>query len=99
MAESPVEAYGKLSQEERTQLATKFLEEIKKAQPDAYAQFASVDVNTVTPEQLEQLHEHTAHHMPDVFGEVMKHPVITAAAGGLLAGFAVYEVDKHIGKK
>jgi ABC-type transport system involved in cytochrome bd biosynthesis fused ATPase/permease subunit len=95
MAESPVEAYSKLTQEQRTELATHFLEQIKQAQPEAYAQFAQIDLNTVTPEQLAEMHDHTAKHLPNVFGVVMAHPVITAA----LAGFAVYEVDKHLGKK
>lgn len=95
MAESPVEAYTKLTQEQRTELATHFLDQMKQANPQAYAQFSHIDVATVTPEQLAEMHDHTAKHLPNVFGTVMAHPVITAA----LAGFAVYEVDKHLGKK
>ena len=95
MAETPVEAYAKLTQEQRTELATHFLDQMKQANHEAYAQFSQIDVNTVTPEQLAEMHDHTAKHLPNVFGVVMAHPVITAA----LAGFAVYEVDKHINKK
>ena len=93
--QTPVEAYGQLSQAQRTELATHFLDEMKKDNHEAYEKYAQVDVNTVTPEQLAELHDHAAKHMPNVFGTVMAHPVITAA----LAGFAVYELDRHLGKK
>lgn len=93
--QTPVEAYGQLSQAQRTELAAHFLDQMKQENHAAYAQYAHIDVNTVTAEQLAELHDHTAKHMPNVFGVVMSHPVITAA----LAGFAVYEVDKHLGKK
>jgi ABC-type transport system involved in cytochrome bd biosynthesis fused ATPase/permease subunit len=93
--QTPVEAYAQLSQAQRTELATHFLEQMKQANHEAYNTYSHIDVNTVTAEQLAELHDHTARHLPNVFGVVMAHPVITAA----LAGFAVYEVDKHLGKK
>lgn len=93
--QTPVEAYGQLSQEQRTEMATHFLEQMKQANHEAYEKYAHVDASTVTPEQLAELHDHTAKHLPNVFGTVMAHPVITAA----LAGFAVYELDRHLGKK
>ena len=93
--QTPVDAYGQLSQEQRTELATHFLEEMKMGNHDAYEKYSQLDVSTVTPEQLADMHDHTAKHLPNVFGVVMEHPVITAA----LAGFAVYELDRHLGKK
>ncbi len=93
--QTPVEAYGQLSQEQRTELATHFLDQMKQTNHEAYEKYAHIDVNTVTAEQLADLHEHTARHLPNVFGVVMQHPVITAA----LAGFAAYELDTRLGKK
>lgn len=92
---TPVEAYGQLSQADRTQLAQTFLEEMKKEDHASYDRFSHVDLNAVTAQQLADMHEHAAHHHPNVFGVVMEHPILTAA----LAGFAVYEVDKHLGKR
>lgn len=93
--QTPVEAYGQLSQAQRSDMATHFLEQMKQANHEAYEKYAHVDVNTVTPEQLAEMHDHTAKHLPNVFGAVMAHPVMTAA----LAGFAVYELDRHLGQK
>ncbi len=93
--QTPVEAYGQLSQAQRSELAAHFLEQMKQANHEAYEKYSHIDVNTVTAEQLAELHDHTAKHLPNVFGAVMGHPVITAA----LAGFAVYELDRHLGKK
>ncbi len=93
--QTPVEAYGQLTQAQRTELATHFLEEMKKDNHEAYEKYAHIDVSAVTPDQLAELHDHAAKHLPNVFGVVMAHPVITAA----LAGFAVYELDRHLGKK
>ncbi|HEX8995167.1 MAG TPA: hypothetical protein VF812_03985 [Ktedonobacterales bacterium] len=92
---TPVEAYGQLSQADRTQLAQTFLEEMKKEDHASYERFSHVDLNAVTAQQLADMHEHAAHHHPNVFGVVMEHPILTAA----LAGFAVYEVDKRLGKR
>lgn len=93
--QTPVEAYGQLSQDQRTELATHFLDQMKQSNHEAYEKYSHVDVSTVTAEQLADLHDHTAKHLPNVFGVVMEHPVITAA----LAGFAIYELDRHLGKK
>lgn len=92
---TPVEAYGQLSQADRTQLAQTFLEEMKKEDHASYERFAHIDLNTVTAEQLADMHNHAAKAHPNVFGVVMQHPILTAA----LAGFAVYEVDRHLGKR
>jgi len=94
-ANTPVEAYGQLDQAQRTQLAQTFLEEMKKEDHASYERFSHVDLNTVTARELADMHDHAAANHPNVFGLVMQHPVITAA----LAGFAVYEVDRHLGKR
>lgn len=92
---TPVEAYGQLSQADRTQLAQTFLEEMRKEDHASYEKFAHIDLSTVTADQLADMHNHAAHAHPNVFGIVMKHPIITAA----LAGFAAYEVDKHLSNR
>ncbi len=92
---TPVEAYGQLDQAQRTQLAQTFLEEMKKEDHASYDRYSHVDLNAVTAEQLADMHDHAAKHHPNAFGVVMEHPILTAA----LAGFAVYEVDKHLGKR
>lgn len=92
---TPVEAYGQLDQSQRTQLAQSFLDEMKKEDHASYERYAHVDLSTVTAAQLADMHNHAATNHPNVFGTVMKHPVITAA----LAGFAVYELDKRLGNR
>lgn len=92
---TPVEAYGQLDQTQRTQLAQTFLEEMKKEDHASFERYSHVDLNAVTAEQLADMHNHAAKQHPNVFGVVMQHPILTAA----LAGFAVYEVDKHLGKR
>ena len=92
---TPVEAYGQLDQSQRTQLAQTFLEEMKKEDHASFERYSHVDLNAVTAEQLADMHNHAAKQHPNVFGAVMQHPIMTAA----LAGFAVYEVDKHLGKR
>ncbi|MGH2503503.1 MAG: hypothetical protein ACRDID_13435 [Ktedonobacterales bacterium] len=92
---TPVEAYGQLDQAQRTQLAQTFLEEMKKEDHASYDRYAHVDLNTVTAEQLADMHNHAAAHHKNAFGVVMDHPIMTAA----LAGFAVYELDRHLGKR
>jgi len=89
---TPVEAYGQLDQSQRTQLAQTFLEEMKKEDHASFEKYSHVDLNAVTAEQLADMHNHAAKQHPNVFGVVMQHPIMTAA----LAGFAVYEVDRHL---
>lgn len=89
---TPTEAYGKLDQAQRTQLAQEFVAKLG-AEHDSQAQhYAQMDLSTISAAQLAEMHDHIAHHHPGVFGEVMKHPILTAA----LAGFATYEVEKHL---
>lgn len=92
---TPVEAYGQLDQSQRTQLAQTFLDEMKKEDHASYERYAHVDLNAVTAEQLADMHNHAAAHHKGAFGVVMAHPILTAA----LAGFAVYEVDKHLSNR
>jgi hypothetical protein len=92
---TPVEAYGQLDQSQRTQLAQTFLGEMKKEDHASYERYAHVDLNAVTADQLADMHNHAAAHHKNAFGVVMAHPILTAA----LAGFAVYEVDKHLSNR
>ena len=96
--DTPVEAYGKLDQSERTQLAQTFLEEMKKEDHASYDKYAHVDLNAVTAEQLADMHNHAAKNHPNVFGLVMQHPVITTGVATGLALFAAYEVEQHLKK-
>lgn len=93
--QNPVEAYEQLDQSQRTQIARSFLDEMKKENHASYEKYEHVDLNTVTAAQLADMHDHAAKNHPAVIGVVMEHPVITAA----LAGFAVYQLDKHLGKR
>ena len=90
--QQPAEAYAQLDQGQRANIAQAFIDRLR-GQSDAKSQeLAQVNPASATPEQVAQMHEHAAQNHPGILGDVMKHPVITAA----LAGFAVYEVDKHV---
>ena len=93
--QTPTEAYGQLDQTQRAQLAREFLDRLSGEHDPIVQKFSGVDLTTISASQLAELHDHAAHNHKGIFGEVMKHPLLTAA----LAGFAVYEIDKHVAER
>jgi hypothetical protein len=93
--QSPAEAYSQLDQGQLAQVAQHFIQHFRGQNSPEAQQFAQMDPNTATPADVARMHEVAAQQHPGVLGEVMKHPVITAALGG----FAAYEVMKHLGNR
>jgi hypothetical protein len=92
---TPEQVYARLTPEQRAALAQQFQQGLQGSDhPDAQ-QLAQVDPQTATPEQVAQMHKHAAEHDKGLLGTVLNHPVATAALGA----FAIYELDRHLGKR
>ena len=88
----PAMAYGQLDPNQRQAVAQEFINRFRGTNDPQAQQFAQMNPNNVSPQQLAQMHQHAAQNHPGILGEVMKHPVITAALGG----FAAYELHKNM---
>ena len=93
--QDPMSAYSQLDQGQTSQVAQGFIQQFRGINDPQAQQYAQMDPNQVSPAQLAEMHQYAAQNHPGVLGEVMKHPVITAALGG----FAAYEVMKHLGNR
>ncbi len=94
-AQDPATAYGQLDQGQKSQIAQSFIQRFAGTSDPRAQQYAKMDPNNVTPGQLAEMHQYAAQNHPGILGEVLKHPVMTAALGG----FAAYELDKRLGGK
>ena len=92
---TPEQVYAQLTPEQRTALARQFQQGLQQSDHPAAQQLAQVAPDAATPEQLAQMHAHAVEHNKGLLGTVMNHPVATAALGA----FAIYELDKHLGKR
>jgi hypothetical protein len=90
--QQPAEAYAQVDQGQRASIAQAFIDHFKGQSDPKSQQLAQVDPATATPAQVADMHDHAAQNHPGILGEVMKHPVVTAA----LAGFAAVEIGKHV---
>ncbi|HEX9038482.1 MAG TPA: hypothetical protein VF808_15980 [Ktedonobacterales bacterium] len=95
-AQDPMSAYSSIDQGQRSQIAREFIQRFAGKTNDSQAQqYAQMDPNQVSPGQLAEMHQYAAQKHPGILGDVMQHPVMTAA----LSGFAAYELDKRLGKR
>ncbi len=93
--QSPMDAYSQLDQGQLSQVAQEFIQRFRGEHTPEAQQIAQMDPNSVTAADVARMHEVAARRHPGVLGEVMRHPVITAALGG----FATYEVMKHVDQR
>lgn len=93
--QDPMSAYSQLDQSQMPQVAQEFIQRFRGINDPQAQQYAQMNPNQTTPAQLAEMHQYAAQNHPGVLGEVMKHPVITAALGG----FAAYELHKHMGQR
>lgn len=91
-AQDPMSAYSQLDPNQRTQIAQEFIQRFRGANDSQMQQYANLDPSSVTPGQLAEMHQTAAQKNPGILGDVMKHPVMTAALGG----FAAFEIHKHM---
>lgn len=94
-AQDPASAYSQLDQGQKSTIAQEFIRHFAGTNDPRAQQYAKLDPNNVTPGQLAEMHQYAAQNHPGILGNVLKHPVITAA----LSGFAAYEMDKRLGGK
>ncbi len=88
----PTTAYTQLDPEQRSTIAQEFVNHFRRYDDPGAQEYTRMDTQHVSPAQLAQMHQYAADKHPGVLGEVMKHPVITAALGG----FAAYELHRHM---
>jgi hypothetical protein len=89
------EVYAQLAPEQRAAIAQQFQAALQQsAHPDAQ-QLGQIDPQAASAEDVAKMHGHAVQHDKGALGVVLRHPVVAAA----LAAFAVYELDKHLGKK
>ena len=81
--------YQQLSPDQRATTAQQF---IQGYQQQGTSPWASLDPNSVSPQQLAQMHQEARDNHPGLLGDVMRHPVVSVALGG----FAAYEIHKHV---
>ncbi len=92
---TPEQVYGQLTPEQRAAIARQFQQGLQESAHPEAQQLAQVTPETASPEHLAQMHTHAAQHNRGLLGVVLNHPVATAALGA----FAIYELDKHLGKR
>lgn len=92
--QAPETAYSQADQSHLPTIAQEFINRFRNVGTPQAQQYAQMDPNQVTPDQLAQMHRYASDNHPGILGEVMAHPFITAALGG----FAIYEADKHLRK-
>jgi hypothetical protein len=90
----PETAYSQADQAHLPTIAQEFINRFSGVNTPQAQQYAQVDPNSVTPDQLAEMHRYASDSHPGLLGEVMQHPFITAALGG----FAIYEADTHLRK-
>lgn len=81
--------YQQMSPDQRAAIAQQF---IQGYQQQGNSQWGSLDPRSVSPQQLAQMHQDARQNHPGLLGDVMRHPVVSAALGG----FAAYEIHKHV---
>ena len=91
-AQDPMSAYSQLDPNQRTQIAQEFIQRFKGSNDPQAQQYTNLDSSAVTPGQLAEMHQYAGRTNPGILGEVMRHPVMTAALGG----FAAFEIHKHM---
>ncbi|MGH2516656.1 MAG: hypothetical protein ACRDHP_13465 [Ktedonobacterales bacterium] len=90
---TPEEIYNQLSPDQRATIAQEYQSKFQQA--GGGQQFAGVDANSATPQQLAAMHEHAAQNHPNILQDIGKHPVLIGALGAVSA----YELDRHFLRK
>ncbi|HUY78246.1 MAG TPA: hypothetical protein VMV29_15835 [Ktedonobacterales bacterium] len=65
-------------------MAQGFIQRFQGVNEPQAQQFAQMNPQQVSPDQLAQMHEYTAQKHPGIFGDMMKHPVPPADAALLV---------------
>jgi hypothetical protein len=85
-------AYSQLNQGQVSQIAQEFIQRFRGVNDPQAQQYAQIDPSNVSSAQLAEMHQYASQNHPGILGEVMQHPVISAALGG----FALHELRKHM---
>jgi len=92
VGQTPAGVYSQVNRAHLPQIAQQFINRFQGKSDPQSQQYAQLDPQTATPEQVAQMHEHAATHHPGIVDEVLEHPVITS----VLAGAAIYELQKYV---
>lgn len=86
-------AYSQLESSMLPKVAQMFIQHFSGVNTPQAQQFAGMNPNTVTPNQVAQMHEYAAANHPGILGEIMQHPQIASALGS----FATHELQQRLG--
>ena len=87
----PAALYAQLSPEQRAAFVQQFQAQFQGSDHPKAQELAKVEPETATPEQVAEMHEHASEHHPGFLEELGKHPIATAAIGGL----AIYGAERY----
>ena len=90
---SPNQAYGQVASESLPMIAGLFMHHFSNTSDPRAQQFAQMDPNSVTPENLAEMHQYAAQNHPGILSTVMQNPQVSSALGG----FAENEMRNILG--
>ncbi len=89
--QDPQQFYAQMSPDQQRTAAQQFTQEYQQSGSPRAQEFAGMDPNNVTPDQLADMHREAAQNDPGLLQRVMSHPIIDAA----LVGVGIHEFHKH----
>jgi hypothetical protein len=92
IGQTPAAVYGQVNRAHLPQIAQQFISRFQGKGDAQSQQYARLNPQSATPEQVAQMHEHAANNHPAIIDEVLEHPVITSA----IAGVAIYELQRYV---
>ncbi|HEX9038481.1 MAG TPA: hypothetical protein VF808_15975 [Ktedonobacterales bacterium] len=92
-AQDPTSAYSSLDLDQRALVAQAFIQRLAGKNDPLAQQYSGLDPNSVTPQQLAEIHQYVAQNHPDILGDVLQHPVMTDNLGS----FAASELNRQSG--
>lgn len=94
-SQDPSSAYGSLDSDKRTLVAQAFIQRFAGRSNDPQAQqYGAMDPQSVSADQLAEMHQYASQNHPDILGDVMQHPVIA----NNLKGFASSQLGQQAGQ-
>ncbi len=88
---NPSEFYGQLPPEQQAVAGQQFQQEFQQSPEPMAQQYAQMDPNQMSPDQLGEMHQDAQQSDPGMLDRVMDHPILDAT----LVGFGVHEFHKH----
>ncbi|MBV9921312.1 MAG: hypothetical protein JOY78_10740 [Pseudonocardia sp.] len=89
--QNPADFYNQLSPDQQAVAAQQFQQEFQQSSDPTAQQYAQMDPNSVSPQQLGEMHQYAQQSDPSILSRVMSHPILDA----VLVGLGIHEFHKH----